>query len=139
MSPSPNPPSRTASPDEPAQRQRRYPTLRLNPAMACDTAFRVLARRHLGDLAGNHEATCSGDPTALHQMRIALTRLRTAIMFFAPMIDDPMRMQIKDELKWLNGQLGTVRDLDVAMERLKAINKQRPRPAPYYRTWNEKR
>ena len=71
--------------------------------MACDTAFRVVARRHLADLTANHEATCSGDPAALHQMRIALTRLRTAILFFAPMIDDPMRMQIKDELKWLNG------------------------------------
>src|SRR6202790_2204726 len=125
MSPSPNPPSRTASPDEPAQRQRPYPTLRLNPAMACDTAFRVLARRHLGDLAGNHEATCRGDPIALHQMRIALTRLRTAIMFFSPMVDDPERAQIRAELKWLNSQLGTVRDLDVAMQRLAAGNKRR--------------
>ena len=139
MSPSPNPPSRTASPAEPAQRQRPYPTLRLNPAMACDTAFRVLARRHLGDLAGNHKATCSGDPTALHQMRIALTRLRTAIMFFSPMVDDPERMRITDELKWLNAQLGTVRDLDVAIERLKAVSKQRPQAMSYYRHCNEKR
>jgi CHAD domain-containing protein len=139
MSPSPNLPSRTASPDEPAQRQRPYPNLRLNPAMACDTAFRVLARRHLGDLAGNHEATCSGDPTALHQMRIALTRLRTAIMFFSPMVDDPERMRITDELKWLNAQLGTVRDLDVAIERLKAVSKQRPQAMSYYRHCNEKR
>jgi CHAD domain-containing protein len=107
--------------------------------MACDTAFRVLARRHLGDLAGNHEATCSGDPTALHQMRIALTRLRTAIMFFSPMVDDPERMRITDELKWLNAQLGTVRDLDVAIERLKAVSKQRPQAMSYYRHCNEKR
>jgi CHAD domain-containing protein len=118
---------------------RRHPMARLNAMMACDTAFRVVARRHLADLTANHNATCSGDPAALHQMRIALTRLRTAILFFAPMIDDPMRMQIKDELKWLNGQLGTVRDFDVAMERLKAVNKQQPRPAPYYRSWSEKR
>jgi CHAD domain-containing protein len=107
--------------------------------MACDTAFRVLARRHLGDLAGNHEATCSGDPTALHQMRIALTRLRTAIMFFSPMVDDPERMRITDELKWLNAQLGTVRDLDVAIERLKAVSKERPQAISYYRHCNEKR
>jgi CHAD domain-containing protein len=117
----------------------RPPIPRLNAMMACDTAFRVVARRYLTDLTANHEATCSGDPTALHQMRIALTRLRTAILFFAPMIDDPMRMRIKDELKWLNGQLGTVRDLDVAMERLRAVNNRRPQPTPYYRSWNEKR
>jgi CHAD domain-containing protein len=136
---SPSPKSAAEAVSRTGSTGRRRPMAQLNAMMACDTAFRVVARRHLADLTANHEATCSGDPAALHQMRIALTRLRTAILFFAPMIDDPMRMQIKDELKWLNGQLGTVRDLDVAMERLKAINKQRPRPAPYYRTWNEKR
>jgi CHAD domain-containing protein len=107
--------------------------------MACDTVFRVLSRRYLSDLTASHEATCRGDPTALHQMRIALTRLRTAILFFVPMIDDPMRMRIKAELKWLNSQLGSVRDLDVAMERLGAVNKARPQAISCYRSWNEKR
>ena len=107
--------------------------------MACDTVFRVLARRYLTDLTASHEATCRGDPTALHQMRIALTRLRTAILFFAPMIDDPMRMRIKAELKWLNSRLGSVRDLDVAMARLRAASKARPQAVSSYRTWNEKR
>src|SRR5258708_18867674 len=131
--------SKAASRAVPAQHQRPYPTSRLNPAMACDTAFRVLARRHLGDLTANHEATCLGDPTALHQMRIALTRLRTAILFFSPMVDDLQRTRIRDELKWLNAQLGTVRDLDVAIERLKAGSKQRTQPMSYYEHWNEKR
>src|SRR5260370_13319340 len=107
--------------------------------MACDTVFRVVARRYLGDLTANHAPTCSGDPAALHQMRIALTRLRTAILFFAPMVDDPMRMRIKDELKLLNSELGAVRDLDVAMERLKTVNKQRPQSAPSARYWNQGR
>jgi len=72
-------------------------------------------------------------------MRIALTRLRTAILFFSPMVDDPERTQIKDELKWLNAQLGTVRDLDVAIERLKAAGKQGPQAMSDYEHWNEKR
>jgi CHAD domain-containing protein len=137
--PAPKSVTKAASPAASAERQRRHPIPRLNAEMACDTVFRVVARRYLGDLTANHEATCRGDPGALHQMRIALTRLRTAILFFAPMIDDPMRMRIKGELKWLNGQLGTVRDLDVAMERLEAVNKQRSQPAPYFRSWSEKR
>src|SRR5260370_18701570 len=139
MSPSPNPGSKTASRTVPAQRQRPYPTSRLNPTMACDTAFRVVSRRCLENLTANHEATCEGDPGALHQMRIALTRLRTAISFFSPMVDDPERKRIRDELKWLNVQLGTVRDLDVAIERLKAASKQRPQAMSYYQHWNEKR
>ncbi len=99
-----------------AARAQRRP--RLNPMMACDTAFRVVARRCLEDLTANHAATCQGDPTALHQMRIALTTLRTAISFFSPMIIDSRHIWVKRELKWLNAHLGAVRDLDVAIERL---------------------
>src|SRR5713226_3747819 len=139
MSPSPQPGSKTASRTEWIQPQRRYPNPRLNPTMACDNAFRVVARRHLGDLTANHEATCRGDPGALQQMRIALTRLRTAIWFFSPMVDDPQRTRIRDELKWLNAHLGVVRDLDVAIERLKAVSKQQPQAISYYQHCNEKR
>src|SRR5258707_4066985 len=139
MSPSPQSGSKAAARTDRILRQRRTPVPRLNPMMACDTAFRVVARRCLDDLNANHEATCRGDPGALHQMRIALTRLRTAVSFFSPMVADVERTRIRDELKWLNGQLGTVRDLDVAIERLKAMDKQRPQAIPHFRSWNEKR
>src|SRR6476660_3136799 len=131
--------SKPAHRAEPTEWQRPHPTLRLNPTMACDTAFRVVARRGLENLTANHEATYRGDPGALHQMRIALTRLRTAIVFFSPMVDDPERARIRDELKWLNSQLRTVRDLDVAIERLKAASGERPQAISHYQQWNEKR
>jgi CHAD domain-containing protein len=98
-----------------AQTQQRP---RINPTMACDTAFRVVAHRCLEDLTANHAATCQDDPIALHQMRIALTALRTAISFFSPMVVDSRQIWVKRELKWLNTRLGAVRDLDVAVERL---------------------
>src|SRR5712675_183022 len=139
MSRSPKSASKAASRAVPAEHKPPQPTLRLNPTMACDTAFRVVARRCLEHLTANHEATYRGDPGALHQMRIALTRLRTAILFFSPMVVDPKRARIKGELKWLNAYFGAVRDLDVAIERLKAVNKQRPQAIPYYRYWDEKR
>jgi len=101
-----------------ARRQQRP---RINPMMACDTVFRVVARRCLVDLIANHAATCQGDPIALHQMRVALTALRTAVSFFSPMVDDSRQIWVRRELKWLNNQLGAVRDLDVAVER---FNKQ---------------
>jgi CHAD domain-containing protein len=112
---------------------------RLNAMMACDTAFRVVARRYLRDLTANHEATCNGDPEALHEMRIALTRLRTAVLFFSPMAADLRQMRVRAELKWLNAHLGGVRDLDVAIERLNAINQDQPHTEPYYRSWSERR
>ena len=118
---------------------RRAQNPRLHPAMACDTAFRMMARRYLGNLAAQHEATCGGDPESLHQMRIALTHLRTAILFFSPMVTDSARTRIRAELKWLNTHLGVMRDIDVAIERLKAINKQRPQAIPSYQAWTAKR
>ena len=107
--------------------------------MACDTAFRVVARCYLADLTANHDATCRGDPVALHRMRIALTHLRTAILFFSPMVADTTRTRVRADLKWLNAHLGVMRDLDVAIERLKAIDKRRPQPIPHYRAWIAKR
>src|SRR6202022_3242331 len=121
---SPSSMSKTAPRAGPTQPRQRPPIPRLTSTMACDTAFRVVARRYLGDLTAHHEATCRGDPLALHQMRIALTRLRTPI---------------RDELKWLNAHLGAVRDLDVAIERLRTVDKQRPRAVPYYLPLNIKR
>jgi CHAD domain-containing protein len=112
----------------PPHRQRRTAMAPPNATTACDTAFRVAGRRCLGDLTANHAATCRGDPEALHQMRMALTRLRSAISFFSPMVADARRAQIRGELKWLNADLGAVRDLDVAIERFKATGKQRPPP-----------
>jgi CHAD domain-containing protein len=86
--------------------------------MTCETAFRGIASGCLGDLAACHRATSAGVPAALHQMRIALTRLRTAIAFFSPMVADAEWTRLKSELKWLNGYLGPTRDLDVAIETL---------------------
>ncbi len=72
-------------------------------------------------------------------MRIALTHLRAAILFFSPMVEDAIRDEVRDELKWLNGELGAVRDLDVAVDRMKELNKKRPQILPAVGAWNEKR
>ncbi len=121
------------------QPKPHHPAPKLNAAMPCDTAFRIVARRHLKDLSASHDATCSGDATALHQMRIALTHLRTVILFFSPMVDDPIRDQIRAELKWLNSELGPLRDLDVAIEGIKAMNPDRPDAIPHFQVWLKKR
>jgi len=112
---------------------------RLSPGMACDTAFRIIARRHLDAVLAQHDGTCRGDPEALHQIRIALTHLRTAIRFFSPMVDDALRPTVWTELKWLNGQLGMVRDLDVAIERIVAATGDELSVIAELQSWTEKR
>ena len=107
--------------------------------MACDTAFRIIARRHLDAVIGQHDGTCEGDPGALHQIRISLAHLRAAIRFFSPMVEDAIRPEIWTELQWLNSQLGMVRDLDVAIEQIEAASAVDPHLGAQLRSWNEKR
>lgn len=103
----------------------RAPVARLSAAMPCDTAFRIIARSQLGIITALAEPTCRGDPRALHKMRLALTRLRAAIRFFSPMVDDAVKPGIDSDLRWLNGKLGSVRDLDVVVERVAAEGPKR--------------
>ena len=92
--------------------------------MTCETAFRTAATHYLQQLAAQHQGTAAGDATALHVMRVALTRLRTTITLFSPMVAGDEQVRLAAELKWLNAHLGIVRDLDVALERLKKIKQQ---------------
>jgi len=112
---------------------------RLNAGMPCDTAFRIIARRHLDALGAHREAAIRGDADALHDMRLALTRLRSAIRFFSPMVNDALKKRIWNELNWLNAELGAVRDLDVTIERIAATNPERPEEIPHFAEWQAKR
>src|SRR3954462_2482012 len=128
----------TAARVKPAARRNALPG-RLSPGMICDTAFRIIARRHLAAVLAQHDGTCRGDPEALHQIRIALTHLRTAIRFFWPMVDDALRPVVWAELKWLNSQLGMVRDLDVAIDRVLAETGGELAVIAELRHWDAKR
>ncbi|WP_018654519.1 CYTH and CHAD domain-containing protein [Actinomadura flavalba] len=50
---------------------------------------------------------------AVHKMRVATRRLRSAFQSYAPLLDAERTGPLKDELKWLAGALGEVRDLEV--------------------------
>ena len=90
--------------------------------MTCETAFRTAATYYLNALTAQHKGTAAGEALAVHATRVALTRLRTAIALFSPMVDGDDAMRLAAELKWLNAHLGIVRDLDVALERLAKDN-----------------
>lgn len=72
-----------------------------------------------------HEANvlADRDPEALHQMRVGMRRLRSAIAGFAPAIDLPKPAQNK-KIGKIARTLGSLRDLDVLRESLE--NKYKP-------------
>jgi CHAD domain-containing protein len=81
-------------------------------------ALRAISRACLADLKQHGRAASGGDAEALHHVRIALTRLRTAIRFFAPGIDNAAAWEaVQRQASWLGWQSGAVRDIDVALAR----------------------
>lgn len=56
-------------------------------------------------------------PEALHQARVALRRLRSAITIFKPMLAGQTMTHLQSELRWLTSILGEARDLDVLVEK----------------------
>lgn len=89
----------------------------LDPAMTVSDAFAAIAWSTLAHLQANEDGTRAGeDPEFLHQMRVALRRLRSAISAFSGVLPAAARAPVTRELKWLSGVLGPARDWDVFVE-----------------------
>lgn len=82
-------------------------------ARDCQATFQSIARRCINLIRNRRKAVVAGDPEAIHSMRIELTRLRAAVLFFSSMTDDDAWPGINKELRWLNAALGKARDHDV--------------------------
>jgi CHAD domain-containing protein len=59
-------------------------------------------------------------PDAVHKMRVATRRLRSALSTFKPLFDPDVVRPLRDELKWLAGELGAARDAEVMLDRVRA-------------------
>jgi triphosphatase len=81
-------------------------------------AFCIIGRACLYQIAANEHAVRSGDAEGVHQMRIGVRRLRTAISLFKGMLAGAQTEAMKSELKWLTGELGPARELDVFVKRV---------------------
>ncbi len=57
---------------------------------------------------------------SLHQARVALRRLRSAITLFKPILKDAEGKRLSGEFRWLAGVLGEARNLDVLLPKAKA-------------------
>jgi inorganic triphosphatase YgiF len=85
----------------------------ISPDASYQTAFQISARACLHQIVANQNPTRSGDSEGVHQARVGLRRLRAAISLFGKMLLHPQSGTIKRELKWITGELGPARDLDV--------------------------
>jgi len=82
----------------------------------CAAAFQKIALGCVKGVKAHHSSACAGDAEAVHQIRVAITRLRSAVAFFAPFVADAEWLRLKKEIAWLNISLGAARDSDVVVE-----------------------
>lgn len=94
------------------------------------TVFRAVARACLRHMRLNETVFLDGGqpPEALHQIRVALRRLRSALSLFAPMLEgDPRAAGFTDEIKRVTEPFGHARNLDVFLgHTLPELAKERP-------------
>ena len=84
---------------------------------AGEVAYAVL-RKQFAVFRANEPGTRLGeDIEALHDMRVAIRRIRAAMAAFRPVLSLRM-LRFRDQLGWVAAALGEVRDLDVQLERM---------------------
>ena len=92
-----------------------------------EVAYAAL-RRQFGRFLGNEPGTRLGeDIEALHDMRVATRRLRTALSVFDAALPAPVGL-LRPEFGWVADALGEVRDLDVQIEWLSGEAEALPGP-----------
>jgi CHAD domain-containing protein len=57
---------------------------------------------------------------AVHKMRVATRRLRSALTTFKPLFDPDVVGPLRNELRWLAGELGAARDAEVMRDRVRS-------------------
>jgi CHAD domain-containing protein len=66
----------------------------------------------------NEAAVLSAQPEGVHQMRVAVRRIRSAVSSLKEVLPAEDRRWVGEELGWLGGSLGPARNLDVFMTEL---------------------
>jgi len=98
-------------------------SLVLSKKMTIEQAFEAIVDNCLQQIQANAPGVVqSNDIDCLHQMRIGLRRLRSALALFEEMIDVPETL--RQELHWLADEISTARDWDVFATKTLAAIKQ---------------
>ncbi len=107
---------------------RRATALRLKSKMTVEQAFVAVARNCLAQIRANEAAALMAeDVEGIHQLRVGVRRLRALVSAFKAVIRPSALRHLKEELSWLQGELGPAREWDVfAEETLRPLRARLP-------------
>ena len=95
-------------------------------ATAGDVVRRAIAASVVRLILHDPVVRLDEDPEGVHQARVATRRLRSDLRTFRSLVEPGRAAALRDELRWLGGILGPVRDGDVLLERLRRRAAQVP-------------
>jgi triphosphatase len=87
--------------------------LALDPALSGDAALQRIGLACLDHMLRNEPAVLAGIDDGIHQMRVAVRRLRATLSAFGKLLPENQRQWASEELRWLADALGPARNLDV--------------------------
>ncbi len=91
---------------------------RLDPDDPENEALCAIVEEALGHLLANQPSALAGDPEGVHQVRIAIRRVRSALRLFSPHLEPHARRLFEDELRRAGRTIGEARDWDVFCDKI---------------------
>ena len=96
------------------------------PQSSAGEVVGVRLRRLLAEIKYRDPLVRRDVPDAVHRMRVAIRRLRSALASYRPVLDRDRTDPLRDELRWIAGVLGDARDAEVMNERLTDLVAEEP-------------
>jgi CHAD domain-containing protein len=88
-------------------------------AVVADVVRRALAASVVRLIRHDAGVRLGTDPEDVHQARVATRRIRSDLRTFRDVLEPEWAGPLRDELRWLGGLLGAVRDAEVLRDRLR--------------------
>lgn len=104
----------------------RAKTPKVKPRSSAADAVLAYLHTQLAALKRHDPLARTETPDAVHQMRVALRRSRSALQIAKDIIDRSATAELVAELRWAGQELGSARDLEVLRERFEHAVAQSP-------------
>lgn len=97
----------------PMTRAAHAEPLALDPSLSAEDVLQRIGRVCLDQILRNEAAIFAGRAEGIHQMRVAVRRLRAVLSAFRKILPSEQRRRASKELRWLADTLGAARNVDV--------------------------
>ena len=110
----------SSRPEPPASKPAIVALPRVKPGQPAADLIRTALRGAMARLEAADPEARRGEVEGIHRLRTSTRRLRSELQTVRDLVERDWREHLEQELKWLAGTLGSVRDLDILCHRLRS-------------------